>query len=293
MRGEELSYPVDHVNRISAEYKEWIEHYRAAPAYQLDAVKHDWRAPQVAEQIADEITVILKQLYWPSAQLDLFHDGQAHPVAEAIVLKQISDCPNWRIEQNVSGLPSEPRRTSVKRRVYLAAPFTSAETAFSPPSSPQIEIDGVVGGHGRIPPGPYRTTLVTIANVLRDQDFEVLLPHRDVNKWGEIQLSPDQVARSCTEHVSRCDVFVGVLGQSCGSHYEFGLALGLGKPCLILAPHDTSHSFVAQGLSSLSGAVLRTGQVMVLKSTTLGEAPSLLRREEAKEFLRRVTRIAE
>jgi hypothetical protein len=76
--------------------------------------------------------------------------------------------------------------------------------------------------------------------------------------------------------------------QSCGSHYEFGLALGLGKPCLIIAADELPHSFVAQGSRAIDDtSQAGRGELMVQSVKTLFDIPSLFDREEVKDFLNR------
>lgn len=292
-RGEEINYPVDHVRHIAAEYSRWIETYDSAPTYALDSVKYDWRVPKIAETVADDLAAILENLVRPTAQIGLFENDANQKSRHLAILESMSNARNWRSERPESISPGGPRLASVRRRAYLAAPFTSAEMSFPDQKWGQIEIQGLSGGHGRIPPGPYRSALLALATKVREQGFDVLLPHRDVNKWGELQLSPDQVTRACTEHVTKCDVFIGILGQSCGSHYEFGLAMALRKPCLILAPEDTSHSFIAQGVSALAKPGDIRNQVLVVRTASLEELPALLERGDVVEFLRSVPQFTE
>src|SRR5205814_4815129 len=101
--------------------------------------------------------------------------------------------------------------------------FSSMETALSERS------------HGIILPGAYRDILTAVSNELRRSGFHDILPHRDVNNWGLVERAPDDIARACIEQVFSSDLVVALLGQSCGAHFECGVALSAGKPLLLIA----------------------------------------------------------
>jgi cysteine sulfinate desulfinase/cysteine desulfurase-like protein len=78
-------------------------------------------------------------------------------------------------------------------------------------------------------------------------------------------------------------LFVGLLGNSCGAHYEFGIALAAGKPCIIIDAYEISNSFLASGID-----VLESDDLIRISCTRLKEAEELIRTSsEIQEFIER------
>lgn len=278
-RGEERLYPPGHLQRIASYYQDWLGSYTSSPVWLLDSNSADWRTPAVGEQIAAEIQAAMERVSKPG-RTDV---GRKHETRYIVPYREIG---NWRTR--MAGSNSDSSRDTSERLIYLAAPFTAAEEQYPIPGVGDIQSGEVATTHGKIPPGPYRSALTEAANAMRRLGFNVILPHNDVNDWGDKKLLPEEVMRTCTEQVALCDLFVGILAQSCGSHYEFGLALGLGKPCLIIAPDELSHSYLAQGSRAIQGVRRASrSEVMVQRVQTLFDIPSLLDREEIKDFLSR------
>ena len=100
---------------------------------------------------------------------------------------------------------------------YLAAPFSGQDTA-QPGLGSQSFLFEIPLGHGVIPRAGFRNVLLGLERALSSLGISVLLPHRDVNEWGRKHLTPDEAMRQCTDHVSASDLFVGILGNSCGAH---------------------------------------------------------------------------
>ena len=274
-RGEERLYPQGHLQNIASYYKDWLDSYMLSPVWLLDSNLADWRTPAVARQIAVEIRDVIENVS-NSIPADV------PSKREARLMVPYREIQNWRTAIPLSSGPS-PKMS--KGSIYLAAPFTAAEERRPIPADNTQNTDPAET-HGRIPPGPYRSALIEAASAMRRLGFSVTLPHKDVNDWGEKKLLPEEVMRTCTQQVSVCDLFVGILAQSCGSHYEFGLALGLGKPCLIIAPDELSHSFLAQGSRAIDAVPQAgRGELMVQSVKTVFDIPSLFDREEVKEFL--------
>jgi hypothetical protein len=137
--------------------------------------------------------------------------------------------------------------------VYIAAPFTAvaekmSEEQKADPSKGSPWLFQIPRHHGVIPPGPYRNLLGDIAKVFKGLGFQALLPHRDVNRWGAKELSPSDIAHACVELVKGCDLFFGILGISHGAHLEAGIAIGLGKPSIVVSVGTEEESFVGQAL---------------------------------------------
>ena len=76
-------------------------------------------------------------------------------------------------------------------------------------------------------------------------------------------------------------MFIGVLGMSQGSHYEFGLARAFGKPALLIEVAELPTSYIAQGLSTLSKSLLR------VHVESFEEVRGALTQPRVENFLRR------
>lgn len=132
------------------------------------------------------------------------------------------------------------RRNGVPR-VYLAAPYTArAEARVA--SSGEVVAD-------QLPTGDYRSALTRMAKAIERCGATVVLPHRDISRWGACDLTPGEIATRCTEQVRTCDVLVALLATSFGTHVEVGVALGARIPVIALLPSDTETSFFASCLA--------------------------------------------
>jgi hypothetical protein len=139
----------------------------------------------------------------------------------------------------------------------------------------------VAAPHGILPRGGYRYRIEAVARALRELGIHSFLPHRDINLWGKRHLSPSQVVDACTQYVFEADVFVGILGASQGSHYEFGLAHGSRKPSVVIQCDELKPSFISQGITEQMASVL------VLRCATLADIPSVIMSKQTRSFLSR------
>ena len=151
--------------------------------------------------------------------------------------------PDTKFKKRFSKTPSYPI-------AYIAAPFTSAASpAERESNNPEMLFDFDLP-HGIIEKGLFRNTLNSISRFMKRMGFSVILPHRDINEWGKKILEANEVFDLCTKAVRSCDVFVGLLGFSHGSHYEFGLAMGLNRPAIVISSEDFEDSFISKGVRS-------------------------------------------
>ncbi|MBK7707066.1 MAG: hypothetical protein IPJ30_15230 [Acidobacteria bacterium] len=165
---------------------------------------------------------------------------------------------------------------------YLAAPFSGRDTDDADPGI-QDYLFEFAPSHGIIPRAGFRNGLLGIERALIKLGLSVLIPHRDVNEWGRKQLTPIEAMRDCTNHVSKSDLFVGILGSSCGAHYEFGIAHASGKPCILIEVAELSGSFLAKGLEAL-----KSDDLIFLKCQQLKEAEGLISTSsEVQQFVKR------
>ncbi len=154
----------------------------------------------------------------------------------------------------LSPVTSSPSQTIPGRRgrIYLAGPFTTHLS------------EGVID-----PQSAWRQTLQATAEALAADGWAVFLPHRDVSRWGERNVSPGIVARECLEAVMASDVVVAVMGESFGTHVEVGAALARGIPVVAVRCSVAAESFFAL-------AVAQSPWVGVLTVPTLSDMPKMV-----------------
>src|SRR5207253_5741573 len=115
-------------------------------------------------------------------------------------------------------------------------PFTARTAASVQKEKPynMLPFVKVEAPHGRISDEAYREFLREIEATIRSCGFDTVLPHRDVNEWGDRVVMPEDAANECTKHVFGSDVLVTFPGTSLGAHYEMGIAIGYGIPVILL-----------------------------------------------------------
>jgi hypothetical protein len=77
-------------------------------------------------------------------------------------------------------------------------------------------------------------------------------------------MSPGDVALRCLDAVRRSDFFVGLVGQSHGSHVELGVALECRLPIVILELPEFPLSFFAKG-------ICESGWASSIRRDTIGD----------------------
>lgn len=274
----------ERLERLDALYTTWHAHHSPSNLYQLDAAMFDWRDPVVMEQIFHDVEALLEEDS-STEQLPLFQQlptTKSHPACNMLVATNpriFSPRPESKSSKVVFGSGAR-----IAPRAYIAAPFTSiaSSTTLTTPNSLPISrsLFPEQPPHGMIPKGGYRAALLGIERTLATWGLASIIPHRDVNEWGLRTLTPAEAMQGCTDHVHGCDLFVGIMGNSCGSHYEFGVALGIGRPCIILTPRNMPSSFLAQGVASLDSANLLT-----VSFDNLDDAGKSLSTDRVRDFI--------
>nr|WP_276203675.1 deoxynucleoside kinase [Hyalangium minutum] len=285
-RDDQFLHSPQHIKSIAKLYEDWTTSYQDSTLLALDGNRFDWREQVIAETVCREIENVWLGIEEPAQQLTLFEKLESsspkqkrHDLRNSLsLLRPIYVKPSEGTSPY--GMASvQPPSTSAYPTAYIAAPFTAKANAQS--RSRQYNMIFSSAPHGKISRGKYRSSLLGIETALKKLGIATLLPHRDVNKWGNLSLTPNEVMRLCTEHVSKSDVMVAVLGTSHGSHYEFGLARGMGKPCIVISSDEVHSSFIGSGLDNSDDRVL------LLKCKHLSEVPGLLLEQNSQRFLQR------
>ncbi|MEG8057049.1 deoxynucleoside kinase [Sphingomonas sp. 22L2VL55-3] len=247
-RSYQDAYPPDHLSMLDGRLTSWLRE-QSVTVVTADTVAVDYREQANALTLARRIDFELARTR--SNQLDLFDEAEQ--------------------DSRTSSARSLLRR----RQVYLAAPFTAhaqkhgrlqeGSSLFSAENASE-EI-----------PSAYRRRLTGIARAIESHGHEVLLPHRDINRWGKRSMPGSDVARKCLAAVAEADCFVGLIAESFGSHAELAYALALAKPSLVLLSARETTSFFGQGMASLPGVGVLAGNSIAALTKSLKATDPLTR----------------
>jgi hypothetical protein len=155
----------------------------------------------------------------------------------------------------------------------MAAPFTAISDAIANAMAPETDLAGFRRQPAFIPPGSYRRFLATLAKIIASWGYEVIIPHRDINGWGQRKLIPSELADKCLSAVRNADYFVGLLENSFGSHVEMGVAIGAGVPIVLLRTDDGQLSFFGD-------AVAQTHSVKVIRAKSRRDLLAIARKSD-------------
>lgn len=277
-RMDQRNFPENHVENIEARYRDWISNYKGSPTYSVNTERYDVRTDKVIAQILQEVLEI-----GSGQQLTLFDDAANHIKFSDAILEPINNQEAFNSNYEVTSIT--PERTVdldnlMRPWAYLAAPFTSVATEEVLQSDQSTLVD-MSPLHGKIKPGEYRRMLQAVARRLKGLHIDTLIPHRDINEWGDKTLTPEDAASNCAASVKSCDLFIGILGESSGSHYEFGIAEGRSKPSVIIICDEIKTSFIGSGLVS------NDADRLILKCAKITEIASLFSGEDFLSFIRR------
>jgi len=279
--GAHQMYPPGYFDDIALLYDDWRNAYDRSDLYSVDTVAVDTRTKKSLDGLSRTVTDILAQRGHADTQFDLFESESmsARSAGDLRLLRSARERPETR---------PAPRAISPEIRVtrfpsaYLAAPFTAFAQG-SQEGSGALNLDLP---HGTLEDGPYRQFLLSIERALRKYGISTLIPHRDINVWGNRKLPSEEVLRLCSEYVHETDMFVGVLGSSHGSHYEFGLAVSLGRPCLLIRTRLLPESFIASGITN------QFQHCHVLTADALTDVEAEILSPETRRFLERYLPLA-
>lgn len=245
-------YPDDHLQKLDDRLRGWLEG-QSVPVLVIDTMATDYRDEANASELARRIDLTLTRAR--SDQFDLFPEAA---------------------EPSLDGFDARPSLLR-KRRVYLAAPFTARATMkarVSPNDGYLFDGDGSTEDI----PIAYRRRLTALARAIEAHGHDVLLPHRDINRWGKRSLPSSEVARRCLAAVAEADCFIGLIAESFGSHAELAYALGIGKPSLVLLSAREPTSFFGQGMASLQG-------VKTIQAKSVGALAAAIRQTDPLTML--------
>lgn len=257
-RDYERLYPKHHLRHLNYLYEAWLGRAsRMFPGriFEVDTTSYDATSSDpVLDRMASDVLYLITNRH-SFSQISLFPNERPTDVQQLLFEAQAF---HNLVRPLRLGARPEGKKPVRKPTAYIAAPFTGkAAPASSGTSSvqgiPDLETLFLVDkspAHGVIGDLEYRMFLETIERGVAACGYDTILPHRDVNRWGERLLTPEQACAECTEHVFRSDLLVAFPQSSFGAHYEIGVAIGYGLPVVLLIPETDSTSFIMHGLSS-------------------------------------------
>ena len=274
-RDYQKNYPENHIEDIYSLYDKWLSDCKEAPVYRINTEKHDVRESKTINEIVDEIIFILNKPQ--SIQLDMFGDTVIGK--EIKFLEPIHSIDMYDPQSKIAIKPNRYKKDipyPLNPWAYIAAPFTGIANNTDNQENKLFNISAI---HGKIGRGVYRNMLNGMERNLKRYNIASLIPHRDINKWGDKTLTAKQAMESCTASVQDCDLFIGILGKSHGAHYEYGVALGSNKPSVIIKCEEIGVSFIGSGIENQNDLIL------VLECKAIKDIPSLFHKTEFNDFL--------
>lgn len=272
--GIRFTYPEEHLESMASRYAQWRDQLSGLPVIELDSEAVDFRSNENIRHLIQG--PLAGALGGDGPQLQFFSRNARDSEMQRTLARRRGRSKTRKGRKEWLDLPPDLSLALSQPSVYIAAPFTTAASTKIQKNRQQLFEDR--SSYGIIPPGPYRRALANLASAFQRLGFAPLLPHRDVNRWGRLHLSAPEVVDMCTEHVRRSDLFVGMLGQSHGSHYELGIARGLGKPCICITCEEILESFIASGVQSYSN-------VFHWRCNKVSEISALLKNKDVREFI--------
>lgn len=237
-RSYQRRYPADHLKTLEVLYDKWLSTFTLAPIIDIDTTRVDPRTEEGIEYVQKRLVAL-----------------EAHRNAYQPVL------PTFEEDGNSTQVPPPsiyvPSVKPSPKMVYIAAAFSSHEIQLpsEAPQPTQQSLPELTHDVFGIPTGRYRRTLNSISQAIQRAGYRPFLPHRDINRWGRRTMTSKQVAEECLDAVVKCDIFLGILGDSFGSHAEAAAAISLRKPTILIYIAGTQETFFGTGLRQSKYAV--------------------------------------
>lgn len=277
VRSFETQYPTNHINVLS-EYYSSLSFGWGVPYVEIDTTYYDFTDETVLDSVCESIFKRLE----PNnhyKQLSLFDDIPEKHYDVPIEIKGLTFHNFDGVDQFMS--VSHPSKSS--KYIYLAAPFT--QLAKSPEhtaanslieNSTFFEVEDVA--YGELPRS-YRQRLLRIESALKKQcGMRVLLPHRDINKWGRVSYPSQYITPRIVDTVKNAAAVVAIPGTSIGVHMEIGIAISRDIPVIVIETADFQSSFFVEGLRNVPC-------VRCIKASSLAQIPVCIEQHNISEFI--------
>lgn len=121
--------------------------------------------------------------------------------------------------------------------------------------------------YGKITDTSFKNFLESIESVIKEFGFSTYLVHRDLHKWGEIYIEPEEVMKEVIEVIRGCDLVVGCPEYGKGPNVEIGIAAALQKKIIIIVNEYEKISLVHAGLNGISPTkIVKFKDIMDMKN---------------------------
>lgn len=263
---------------IYKHYESWERGFNKTPVYKVNSDKFNLKDIDVVKKIIADLSYVFSNSNAP-VQLNLYNKDIEFKKYTLQVLEEVVKV---KERKNINHFDIKKTKNPSKPYVYIAAPFTNI-SVFENDNLYHDKVMPLFSNerpHGKIIKGKYRNTLLKISNIINNKyGLTTLLPHKDVNEWGEKILAPSRVFDICTSHVMNCDFFIGILGESHGSHYEFGIAIGRNIPSAIIQCDEINTSFI------MSDIKINNDKLRIFKCELIFDIPKIINSEKFMNFI--------
>lgn len=241
----EEDYPDDYLHQVYGRYQQ-IEYPEDAYVIEIDTDKADIRIDGVVIDIMNFVFNCINEDDY--RQLSLF-DIEDDDVEER------------KITNNYIKVIQKPKKKEfnlmkyalIKKRIYLAAPFTEFATEEPIISGNQImlDVDIDIKREYNILPQKYQRYLNKLKKTLScNGEYDVVLPHKDENNWGKTYKTNDQIVHAMVDNMLSCDLIVALVSNSIGVYMEIAMMSVQKKPMVLFVLDDLTSGFYADGFAS-------------------------------------------
>lgn len=276
LRTFEQKYPSNHIESIAKEYED-LSFEEDVFIVKFDGHNLNFNDSSVMEECFDYIFKRIKK--WNEnelfQQLSFFDDNTQ---AESIDSQKLFN--NYISIKFPTSRPLYYSKTPEKKHgyIYLAAPFSAIATEPYAIYETQLSIPIGTQDYGIIPKH-YRKALIKIANSLKKRTgYDVLLPHRDINNWGNTQYSEEYLMQKITEKISNATAIVAIPNVSLGVHIEIGYGLCRNIPIVIFSIKNKTNEFWMKALAT-------NKNVSVIEVTNIDDIPKKLNNDDIIQFM--------
>jgi len=141
-------------------------------------------------------------------------------------------------------------------KAYITAPYTSKSNFKAPQTYGKLIIDTA-----------YRNFLETIEATVKSCGLETFLPHKDLHKWGDTCIDPEEMGKKALEVVSSSDVIVAYPEQSICVNIELGWASLLKKKIIVLVNERDNVNLMHAGLNGVTDSeIIKFRDIVDLKT---------------------------
>jgi len=97
-----------------------------------------------------------------------------------------------------------------------------------------------------------RDQIESLSVALKNDGIETICIVRDVEKWGDVQLSPQELMKITFDEIDKSDfVILEMTEKGVGLGIEAGYAVGKGKPVIVLTKEKQKLSTTMQGIATV------------------------------------------